>query len=65
MFCILFAVEHLHDLFDVRFCKDVVIGLFLEQAAGIDELGGGVGLVFGEHQNVDGDGGAEKEVGRK
>lgn len=50
------TTEHRHDLFDVRVQQYVVVGCFLEQAATVDELGGGVGLVFGQHQNVHGDG---------
>ncbi|MNF85335.1 hypothetical protein D3C84_677260 [compost metagenome] len=59
------AVEHLHDLLDVRIQQQVVVGFLLEQAAGVDELGGGVGLVFGQHQNVHGDGGAVEQIGRE
>src|SRR5690606_3651511 len=57
------AVEHRHDLGDMRVQQRVVVGLFLEQAAGVDELGGGVRLVFGQHQNIHGDGGAVEQVG--
>ena len=59
------AVEHRHDLFDVRIQQRVVVRFLLEQAAGIDELRGGVGLVFGQHQDVHGDGGAKEQVGRQ
>ena len=59
------AVEHRHDLFDVIVQQHVVVGFFLEQATGINELGGGVGFVFGEHQNGHGDGGAVEQVGRE
>ena len=65
MFHIRFAIEHRHDLLDVRVQQHVVVGFFLEQGAGVDELGGGVGFVFGEHKDIDGDGGAVKQIGRK
>src|SRR5690606_13384367 len=59
------AVEHRHDLVDVGVQQHVVVGFLVKQAAGVDELGGGVGLVFGQHQNVHGDGGAVEQVGRE
>lgn len=65
MIYILFAVENLHDLLNVFVGKHIVIGLFSEQAAGINELGGVVGFMFGEHQYINGDAGAEKQVGRE
>ena len=43
--------------------ENVVVGLFFKEFAGIDELCLVVGLVFGEDQDVDGNGGAIKEVG--
>ena len=43
--------------------ENVVVGLFFIEFAGIDELCLVVCLVFGEDQDVDGNGGAIKEVG--
>ena len=37
---------------------------FLKQTAGINKLGVGIGFVLGQHQNIHGNGGAEKQVGR-
>ena len=59
------AVEYRHDLVDVRVQQRVVVGLFLEQATGVDELDIGLGLVFGQHQDVHGNGGAKEQVGRQ
>src|SRR5690606_13385860 len=59
------AVEHDHDLIDMLIQQQVVISALLEQVAGVDELGGGVGLVFGQHQDVHRDGGAVEQVGRQ
>lgn len=42
MIDIRFAIERLHDLFDVRVQQHVVIALFLEQSAGVNELGSGI-----------------------
>ena len=59
------AVEHLHDLFDVRVQQHVVISLSFEivRTAGIDELGRRVFLVFCQHQNIHRDGSAVEQVG--
>lgn len=57
------AVKHGHDLLDVFIQQHVVVGLFLEQTAGINELGGGVGLALGQHQNVHGNRGAKEQIG--
>ena len=59
------AVKHGHDLRHVLIQQHVVVGLFFEQTAGINELGGGIHLVFGQHQNVHGNGGAKKQIGRQ
>jgi len=67
MFNIGFAIEGLHDLFDMLLGEDVGIGGFFKVVltAGINKLGGGVGFVFGQHQYIDGDGGAKKQIGRE
>jgi len=57
------AVEGCHDGFDVLFGEHIVVGHFLEESSGIDELGFSICFVFREHQNVDRNGGAEEEVG--
>ncbi len=57
------AVEHLHDPLHVLVGDRVIVRLLFEEAAGVDELGLGVGLVLGQHEDVDRDGGAEKEIG--
>ena len=59
------AVEHRHDLFNVCIQQHIVVGFFLKQRTGVDELRGGVGFVFGQYQNRHGDGGAIKQVGRE
>ena len=56
------AVEGLHDFFDVLVGQCVVVGFFPEQAAGVDELGFGVGFVFRQHQDIHRDGGAERKI---
>ena len=45
--------------------EDVRIRLFFEVrfTTGINKLGGGIGFVLGEHENIHGDGGAKKQVG--
>ena len=43
--------------------EGVVIGLFFKECAGIDKLGFVVAFVFGEHEDIDGNGGSKKEVG--
>ncbi len=65
MIFIRFVVKHLHDLLDMLRSQYIIIGLFFEQPAGVDKLGSGIALVFGKHQNVHGDGGAVKQVGRE
>src|SRR5690606_29771571 len=59
------AVEHGHDLVDMRIHQQVVISALLEQVAGVDELDVGIGLVLGQHQDVHRDGGAVEQVGRQ
>ena len=56
---VLLGVEELHDALDVIIGERVVVGLLFEKAAGIDELGAGVGFVLREHEDVHRDGGAE------
>ncbi|MEZ4679940.1 MAG: hypothetical protein R2932_37545 [Caldilineaceae bacterium] len=43
----------------------VVVGFFLKEvvAAGINKLGLGVGFVFGEDQDIDGNRGAKNKLG--
>src|SRR6478736_470170 len=65
MFNIRFAIEGLHNVFDVLVRERVGIGIFSKQTTGINKLGGGVGFVFGEHQNIHTNGGAKKQVGRE
>ena len=43
---VLLGVEDLHDAPDMIIGERVVVGLFFEKSAGIDELGAGVGLVL-------------------
>ncbi len=59
------AVKGIHNRFDVLVSQHIVVGLFLEEPAGIDELRFGVGFMFGQHQDIHRDGGAEEEVGRQ
>ena len=59
------AIKHLHNFLNVLISERVVIGFLFEQPAGVDELGGHIGFVFGQHQNIDGDGGAKKQVRRE
>ena len=61
---ILLTVEELHNRSDMGIGHQIVIGAFLEEifTRGIDELNFGVGLVLGEHEDVDGNGGAVEEV---
>ena len=58
------AVEELHDRCDVGIGHQVVVGAFFEEilTRSINELNFGIGLVLGEHEDVDGNGGAVEEV---
>ena len=58
------AVEELHDRCDVGIGHQIVVGAFFEEilTRSINELNFGIGLVLGEHEDVDGNGGAVEEV---
>ena len=62
---IFLAVEYRHDLLDVCIQQHIVVCFFLEQPTGINKLGGGIGFVFGQHQNIHCGGGAKKQVRRE
>ena len=53
----------MHDVIDVRVQQGIGVGFFLEQPAGVNELGFGVCFMLGQHQNIDGDSGAKEQVG--
>lgn len=42
--------------------QDIVVGLFFEQFAGINKLNVGIRFMFGQNQNVYGNGGAKEQV---
>ena len=52
---VLLGVEDLHDAADVIIGQRVIVGLLFEKAAGVDELGAGVGLVLREDEDIDRD----------
>ena len=59
---IFLAGEYLHNLFDMGIGQDIVVGLFFEQFAGINKLNVGIRFMFGQNQNVYGNGGAKEQV---
>ena len=60
---LLFACEDLHDLVDVLLFEQVGVGRFFKELARVDELRFRVAFMLREHQDIDGDRGAVKEVG--
>ena len=42
--------------------EDVVVGFFFKQVTCVNELDIGVGFVFRQHKNIDGDGGAVEQI---
>ncbi len=51
-----------HNLFNMTISQDIVIGFFLKQPAGVNKLNAGIGFVLGQHQYVNGNGGAEEQI---